>query len=301
MGGKMNISLDLYRIFDAVVRAGSFSAAARELYISQPAVSQAVRQLEEALGTKLFTRGQRGISLTHEGELMRGYISSALSLIAAGEQRVLKLGELSAGELRIGAGDTVSRWFLLPVIGRFHKLYPDISINITNRTSPDILKLLQAGQIDIGFVNMPLSAEGVIFEECMPVHDVFIAGEQYSRFRGRPVSPAELTEVPLIMLERASNSRRWVDRHFVEQGVAIEAEIELGSHDLLSDYARLGLGVACVTREFTADPEQDGLFVVRLEPPVPQRSIGVAVLDGIPLSAASRRFIELAKAAARGS
>ncbi len=291
----MDINLDWYRVFDAVARAGSFSGAARSLYISQPAVSLAVQQLEQALGTKLFLRSQRGVTLTHEGEVLRGYVGSAVALIGAGERKVQKLKELSAGELRIGAGDTACKWFLLPCIEKFHAMYQEVSLSVTNRTSSETIKLLRSGQLDIGFVNMPISAEGVIFEPCLPLQDIFIAGSPFSYLRNRTVTLHELSTQPLIMLERISNSRRWVDRHFFENGAAVDAEIELGSHDLLHDYARMGMGVACVIREFTEPLEPMGLFSITLDHPIPPRSLGVCYLDGIPLSEATKRFIALTK------
>lgn len=288
----MNINIELYKVFSAVATAGTFSGAAKLLDISQPAVSQAMRQLEDALDIKLFNRSSRGVTLTKEGELLSGYVRSAMGLIEAGEDKLLKLRSLSAGELRIGAGDTVSKWYLAPFIGKYHTLYPDVKISITNRTTDGTMELLRSGAIDIGVVNMPMSEKGFVFEECLSVHDVFIAGEPFSHLRDRVVSLSELASYPLIMLEQASNSRRMVDRHFLENGVVLRPEIELGAHDLMIDYARIGLGIACVTREFVRYSDEE-LFEVRLAQRIPRRSIAVCYRENIPLSAAAKRFISL--------
>lgn len=293
----MEISLDLYKVFSTVAEAGSISDAARLLYISQPAVSQSVRRLEQELGVKLFERGAKGVVLTREGELLRGYVSSAIGMLEAGESRMRMLSMLDAGELRIGASDTVSKWFLVPIIRRFHDMYPNVSLSITNRTSAETLQLLQSGSIDIGYVNLPSEAEGVVFEECIPVHDVFVAPESFSHLKGRPVTPAELAKHPLIMLEDKANSRRWVNRHFRKNGVLLDPGVELGAHDLLLDFAGIGLGIACVIREFSRDSmERSGIFEIDLQPPVPQRSIGVCYNSGITLSPAAHKLIELSKA-----
>ncbi len=297
----MEVNLELYRIFDAVARVKSFSGAAREMYISQPAVSQSIRQLETALGTKLFVRGSKGISLTQEGQILWGYISSALNLISSGERRISRLNDLGAGELRIGANDTLTKVCLLPLVEKFHERFPDVAISITNRTSGKTLKLLKEGQIDIGFVNMPLSAEGVLFEECMPVHDVFIAGGKFADLRDRTVTLSEIASRPLIMLEQSSNSRRWVDRHFASGGIVLIPEIEMSAHDLLVDYSRIGLGVACVVREFLGDALDSGeLFEIRLDQPIPRRGVGVCYLENATLSAAAKRFVEMAKQSLSG-
>lgn len=296
----MNVNLELYRIFDTVARVKSFSAAARELFISQPAVSQSIRQLEEALDVKLFIRGSKGITMTTEGQLLEGYISSAMSLIESGERRISRLNDLSAGELHIGAGDTVSKWFLLPLMERFHSQFPDVNISLINRVSSDTVGLLKAGKIDIGFVNMPMSADGVLFEECLPIHDTFVASSKFSQLRGRKVELPELAANPLMMLEQATNSRRWVDRHFAQNGIVLSPAFELGSHELLADYARIGLGVACVVREFVGDALVSGdLFEVDLANPVPRRSIGLCYMENISLSAAARKFMEMAKLGVR--
>ncbi|MBP5167520.1 MAG: LysR family transcriptional regulator [Oscillospiraceae bacterium] len=292
----MNVSLELYRIFDAAARTRSFSEAARELYISQSAVSQAIRQLENAAGTRLFIRSGRGAELTAEGRLLSGYISSALALIAQGENRVLEVRELSAGELRIGAGDTAARWFLLPAIQRFHELYPNIVLKMTNRTSTETLALLRAGQIDVGFVNLPLEAEGITFESCMDIHDVFVAGDKFERLKGRIIGPAELASYPLIMLERRSNSRSYVDKYFMSRGVILQPQLELGAHHLLLDYAEIGLGIACVIREFSGHAlGRGGMFELEQDEPVPGRAIGACWLDQLGLSPAAQRFVEIVK------
>lgn len=293
----MEASLDLYRVFDAIWREKSFSAAAKKLYISQPAVSQAAKQLEEAAGTRLFVRGSRGVTLTAEGEVLREYVSAALNLISEGERRIAGITRLDHGELRIGAGDTVSKWFLLSRLEQFHKMYPGVEIRMTNRTSSETVALLKEGRLDLGFVNLPMSAQGVVFQQCMAVHDVFVAGERYAELKGHTVRLEELVKYPLIMLERASNSRRRVDRHFLENGIVIRAGIELGSHDLLAEYAGIGVGIACVIREFTPSiGAEGGLFEIKLDKPVPERGVGVCYLEDIGLSAAARRFVELVKA-----
>jgi len=292
----MEKSLDLYRIFYTVAKAGSFSDAARELFITQPAVSQSVRSLETELGVKLFVRGAKGVELTREGKVLSDYVSSAMGMLEAGESRMHMLSMLDAGELRIGASDTVSKWFLLPIIRKFHKMYPNISLTITNRTTAETIRLLRSGSIDVGYVNLPAQGEGVVFEECMPVQDIFIAGDAYSKLQGRPVALEELAQYPLIMLESTSRSRQWVNQHFQSNGIPLLADVELSAHDLLVDFARIELGIACVIREFVQDSLASGeLFEVQLEPPVPRRAIGVCFNSGIEPSAAARKLIELSK------
>ena len=149
----MAVKLELYRVFRAVAEKGNISAAAQELYISQPAVSQSIRQLEEQLQIRLFSRGSRGVTLTGEGKLLLEYVRRGLGLLESGEEKLSQVRELLAGELTIGASDTVTKTYLLPKLEAFHKAYPDIRIRILNGTTRMVLDLLHAGQVDVAFAS----------------------------------------------------------------------------------------------------------------------------------------------------
>ena len=128
----MSIKLDLYRIFCTVAQCNSFSKAAKELYMTQPAVSQAIAQLETELDIRLFTRTPRGVTLTKEGQMLFEYSNSAINLINTAEQKLLETKNLLAGELRIGVGDTISKHYLLPYLEKFHNQFPSIKFKIMN-------------------------------------------------------------------------------------------------------------------------------------------------------------------------
>lgn len=287
------IDLELYRVFCAVAQAGSFSQAARELYVTQSAVSQTVRQLERQIARPLFVRGRRGAILTAEGKTLYEHIAPALGMIRTGEERLERMRQLREGELSIGANDTLSEHFLLPYLGRFHESYPGVRIQVVNRTSGEAIALLRAGKIDLALANLPLAeVDDVETRECMAVHDVFVASEKFEALRGKQLTPQRLAACPLVMLERLSNSRRYVDDFFEQTGAPLTPEIELGAHDLLLAFAAIGLGVACVIREFAQDFLVDGrLFELTLDQPVPPRAIGLCTLRGITPSFAAERFI----------
>ncbi|HWQ51237.1 MAG TPA: LysR family transcriptional regulator [Terriglobales bacterium] len=286
------VNLELYRIFLAVAGAGSFSSAARSLYISQPAVSQAIRQLEGQLGATLFVRRARGVELSAEGKVLYHHAQAAIALIDAGEEKLGRMERLQAGDLRIGAGDTITRHVLLSLLGRFSREYPGVALSVRNGTTAETVELLRGGGVDVAFVNMPCNEEGLVITPCMEVHDVFVAGLKYLPLKAG-VTPEELAGLPLIMLERQSSSRLAVDAALLRMGVQLSPGIELGSHDLLLDFARTGLGVCCVIKEFTEALLGDDLFEVPLNPPIPPRSIGVAVLADIPPSGPVKAFMKL--------
>lgn len=290
----MAADLELYRVFCTVARCGSLSHAARELYISQPAVSQAMRRLEDSLGCSLFTRNSRGIMLTSEGRMLFSYADKAVSLVSAAEDKLNRMRTLQSGGLMIGASDTLCQYFLLPFLERFHAEYPAVQLQVTNRTTPETVELLKIGKVDIALVNLPVEGDMLCVRECLQVHDIFVAAKRFEHFKGQAITWDILSREPLVLLEQASNSRKYLDAFAAQQGVTLHPEIELGAHSLLVQFARIGLGIACVTSEFARDPVANGeLFEVQLDTPLPSRAIGLISLDGVPLSAAALRFIQI--------
>ena len=287
-------NMDLYRIFLTVAKTLSISQAARELFVSQPAVSQSIAQLETRLSCKLFIRTPRGVILTHEGDILYGYIDQAVGLVSAAEERIAKLRDLLSGSLKIGASDTLCHYFILPFLRTFHEQYPDIQLEVTNRTTTETVSLLKSGQVDIGFVNLPVEDPALSITPCGEVHDAFVAGDRFRHLEHTPLDLADVAALPLILLEEASNSRRYVSDYARSKGVTLVPEIELGAHALLVEFARIGLGVACVTREFAGDALRDGeLFELPLRKDIPSRQIGLIALTAVPVSFAAKKFAEL--------
>lgn len=291
----MPADLDLYSIFCTVARCGSLSHAARELYVSQPAISQSMHRLEYTLGCTLFTRTSRGITLTSEGRMLYSYADKAVSLIAAAEDRLNRMRTLQSGGLMIGASDTLCQFFLLPYLDKFHRDYPDVQLQVTNRTTPETVELLKVGKVDIAIVNLPVNDTSLSMREVLKVHDVFVASsERFECLKGKRLTMEELAALPLILLEKASNSRKYLDDFASVCGVTLHPEIELGAHSLLVQFAQIGLGISCVTQEFAADALNSGeLFEVELTTPMPPRNIGLISLEGVPLSVAAEKFISI--------
>lgn len=287
----MNTNLEQYKIFRTVAHCQSFSRAARELYVSQPAVSQAVANLEESLRTALFVRGARGVTLTPEGRLLYDYVEPALTLLETGEEKLAEMAKLLKGEVKIAAADTISRHYLLPHLQSFHEKHPGIHLQVVNRTSVQSLELLRGGAVDFAFVNLPVETEGLLVEPCMEVHDIFVGNARFSHLTRCPVALEQIAAQPLIMLEQMSNSRKLVDAYFRGHGVVLQPEIELCSYDLMLDFAGIGLGIACVIREFAGDAlSQRGLTEIPLAEPVPARSIGLCRVANVPMSFAAEEF-----------
>lgn len=292
---KVDISLDLYRIFCAVVRTGNMSAAAKELYISQPAVSMSIRQLEDRMGGPLLVRTAKGVYPTAEGKLLYTYLEQALGLIQAAEEKYNQMVHMEMGELKIGASDTVIANFLLHYLEQYHKLYPDINIKVTNKTTYESLRLLRNGSVDVCFINLPIAdTEDLEVTPCVEIHDVLVGGERYQKLAERGISVKDLPKYPLLLLEDLSNSRRYIDRYAEENGVVLNPILELGSSDLLVSFAEINLGLTYVIKEFIKeDLEKKQLYEIPVDPPVPKRSIGMVRLKNVAMPHALQGFIEL--------
>ena len=290
----MNQNLSSYRIFYTVANTGNISKAAKELYMTQPAVSQAIMQLEGELDIRLFNRTPKGVSLTNEGNILFEYINSAINLINVGEEKILEFKDLTVGELKIGVGDTISKYFLLPYLEDFHNRYPNLKFKIINGMTLELCNLIKSGEIDIAICNLPIDDPSLEIRPCKEVRDIFVCGEKYKELSKEKVSLEEIVKYPLIFLEPNSNSRRYVEKFMISKGINISPEFELGSFDLLLEFARINLGIACVVKEFSKSYLEQGLlYEVNVLEEIPNRSIGVCYLKSVPLSLASTKFVEV--------
>ena len=288
----MNFRIEQYRIFNVVAKCKSFSKAAGELYMTQSAVSQAIKQLEIAIDIILFIRTPKGVELTEAGNILYKYTSSAMELLETGVVKIEALKSLDEGELKIGASDTISAYYLSPRLEMFHKLYPNIKIKIINRVTSETIDLLKNGKIDIAFGNLPLEDETIEIIECMTVHDTFVAGNDFKSLREKDFSCEDIAKLPLILLEQKSNSRRYVDRFFLEAGQVLNPSIELGAHELLLQLAKINLGVSCVVREFSEEYlKNDFVFELKQKNPIPQRAIGYCYCKNLPLTPTMKEFM----------
>lgn len=291
---KVDVSLDLYRIFCAVVRTGNMSAAARELYISQPAVSMSIRQLEDRMGSPLLVRTAKGVYPTAEGKLLYTYLEQALGLIQAAEEKYYQMVHMEMGELKISANDTVISNFLMRYLEQYHKLYPDIIIKVTNKTTEESLRLLRSGAVDMCFVNLPVSdTEDLEIIPCMEIHDVLVGGEKYRRLTEKGIDLKDLPDYPLMMLEEVSNSRRYICNYAEENGVVLNPILEIGSLDLLINFAKINLGLTYVIKELTKELDEKKLYEIPVNPPVPKRSVGMVRLKNVAMPHALKGFIDL--------
>lgn len=291
---NLDISLDLYKIYCAVVRTGNMSAAAKELYISQPAVSMSVRQLEDRMGSPLLIRTTKGVRTTPEGSMLYEYLEQALSLIKTAEKKYFEMVNLEDGEIRIGASDTVIANYLMPYLEKFNNIYPNINIKVTNKTTYESLKLLKNGSVDLCFVNLPIENSNEFdIIECIEIHDCLVGGSKYRELAETGIKLSEINKYPLLLLEDLSNTRRYIDKFALENSIELHPIIELGSSDILLDFVKINLGLTFTIKEFTKAIDNENIFEIPLTPPVPPRSVGLVKLKGVALSNSAKGFCDI--------
>ena len=289
----MAVKLELYRIFREVAKTGNITAAAQNLFLSQSALSQSVKQLEQELGVCLFSRSTRGVHLTGEGRLLLDYVNRALGLLDNGEEMMARVRNMEAGELTIGASDTVTKTYLVPRLEAFHRAYPGIRLRILTGTSETLLEKLRAGQVEVAFASRPTEKDLYLCRHCIDTHTIFVASPDYLEDGQRVYTREEIAALPLIMLEKKASSRLYVEQYFREHGLILQPEIELGSHNLLIALARICLGVACVTEEFSRSGLSRGVIVpLRTDFEIPPRAVYMCTLRGVPVTSAAERFME---------
>ena len=292
----MSVKLESYRVFKEVAEVGNITAAAQALYISQSAVSQSIKQLESDLQTRLFSRNSRGVTLTAEGKMLYEYVRSAMGLLETGEEKLSQSRQLQVGHLTIGASDTVTSQFLLPYLDRFHRQYPGVHIQIVSGRSHKVLGLLRSGKVDIAFASTPSDTSSLDIYPCFDTHSIFVAGAEYPCDFDHIYSLDEIAAFPLILLERKASSRLYLERYFLQNGLRLNPEIELGARSLLVDLAAIGFGVAGVTEEFvTRELDSGRLRRLKTSFQVPPRSVDMCMLRDVPQTAAAERFAAFVK------
>lgn len=295
----MAVKLELYRVFKEVAETGNISLAAKNLYISQSAVSQSVKQLETALQARLFARSPRGVSLTWEGQMLYQYVRSALGLLATGEDKLSQAQQLLLGTLTIGASDTVTSFFLTPFLETFHRQHPGIRLKIVSGRSAKVLSMLKSGAVDIAFASSP-SEPGLSTWSCFATHSVFVAGSGYDCDFDHVYTRQEIADFPLILLERKASSRVFLEQYFLQSGITLTPEIELSSRSLLVSLAKIGLGVAGVTLEFVQDALLSGdIRLLKTDFTIPSRSVDMCTLQDVSPTAAASAFMEMVRREAR--
>lgn len=291
----MDVNLEYYKIFYYVGKLGSITHAAETLHLSQPAVSQGIKNLEKALGSPVFVRVGKGVRLTMEGQILYQYISVAYEEILMGERKFRQMQNLETGEIRIGASDMTLRYFILPFLEIFHERFPNIKISVTNAPTPETLKNMQAGKIDFGVISAPFQIqESYQIQTVRKIRDVFVVGEKYREYADRQMDFKDLLKIPYVCLEGQTSTKKYVTSYLKERDVVLQPELELANSDMLVSFVQKGFGVANIVEDFILEGEHKNLlFRLQFPETIPEREICVVYDKKYPLSASAKKMLEV--------
>jgi len=292
----MNINFELYRIFYVVANNKNITKASEELMISQPAISKSIKNLENALGGQLFTRTKRGVILTEEGKELYKYISKAIEYISSAENKFTELINLETGTIKIGISATLTKEFLLPYLEKFHTLYPKINIEIVTNVSSELFTKLRNGLIDIVILNLNNKKYDNDIEiiKCKKINDCFVANNSFSHLFNKKLSLKDLNNYPLLLQTKGSNARTFIDEIANTYNITLKPNMELASFSLIVEFARIGLGIAYVTKDYIKDYlNNKELTILNIEEKIPERYIGIATSTNHLPNFGTKKLIEI--------
>lgn len=293
----MEQKLSLYHIFNCVAETGNISHAAKQLYISQPAVSKSLSSLEESLQAALFVRNSRGVKLTEEGCILYEHTKSAFDTLQKGEESLKRIHELGIGHLRIGASSTLCKYFLLPYLNAFVKENPHIKITIESQSTYHTLKQLENNTLDIGLVVKPDNDKSFEYYSLGEIEDIFVATRAYlDNLVLRENSADVFSSANIMLLDEENITRKYIEDYFKVNHIEPKHMLEVSNMDLLIEFAKTGLGVACVIKEFVQPELNDGsLLQIPLKIPVNKREVGFSHAKNAFLSNSMQKFIEFTR------
>lgn len=286
----MITDLNLLKIFYTVANTSSISSAAEELHVSQPAISQHIKNLESQTGFELFIRNKKGVKLTVEAETIFTCCKSIFRQVDEMNQTLQDLSSLDTGILKIGASDTICKYYLIDKLKGFESIYPGIRYRVTNCTTNESLQLLKNKDVDIAFVHAPVQSKDFNFSECLQLEDYFVCSYDFDDSGIKNLK--DLTKYRILLLEESSYSRKLLDVNLLKYGVNLKPKFELASLDLLIEFCKKNMGIICVSKQYIEkELENKELKIIKLPEKLDKRSISLAV-DNDYVSNAAKKFVE---------
>ena len=286
----MNIDFELYRIFYVVANHCNITKASEELHISQPAISQSIKKLEDQLGGTLFLRSNKGMELTEEGKMFYEYVKGALELINNAENEFTSFKDLSKGEVKIGCSTTLTKLVLMDCLKRFHLDYPNININITNDLTSNLINDLKLGKLDFVIFNESnIKETNLNLEKIKELKQGFLYNPEF--YDDNIASFEDLNNIPLILQKEESNSRKLLDYISLNNNVKLIPKMEVVSQELITEFTNIGLGIGFSIIDL-AKRNFKNLKELNINKKIPNINIYLATNKSVSLTFASKTFIK---------
>lgn len=292
------MNLELYKVFISVANNKNITRASEELNISQPAISKSIKNLEDYLGGKLFTRTRRGVILTKEGEELYKYIKQGLDYIKSAENKFTELINLEEGTIRIGVSPTLTKEFLLPYLEIFHKKYPNINIEIDTKLWKTLIQKLRNGLLDILIIHLNDEKydEDLNIIKCKKIHDCLIASKKYKDIMGSEISVKDINKYPVVMQAKESNGRIMIDSYLRKHKIKLNPKYELTSYSLVKEFVKKDFGIGFAVKEYIKkDLKEKTLYEIKLKEQIPPREIALVISNNNIPSFSTKKLIEIIK------
>lgn len=289
----MNVDLELYRVFFTVAKNKHMTKASEELHISQPAISQSIKKLEDQLGGTLFLRSNKGMELTEEGKMFYEYVKGALELISNAENEFTSFKDLSKGEIKIGCSTTLTKLILIDALKEFHNEYPNINISIINDLTSDLINDLKIGKLDFVIFNESnIKETNLHLEKIKELKQGFIYNQEF--YNDDINNFDDLNNFPLILQKEESNSRKLLDYIALQNNVKLIPKMEVVSQELITEFVNIGLGIGFTIIDL-ATKNYKNLKELKINKKIPNINIYLATNKSISLTFASKMFIKYLK------
>jgi len=254
------------RIFYEVALKLSMTEAAEKLYMSQPAISQTIKELESKFAVKLFDRIANKLYLTHQGEIFFSYSRRILNLYDECLNIITNTKNLKAGQLKVGASTTIGIYILADIIGKFKKLNKDIDISIVIENTRTLANFILENKIDFAFVEGPVYSEEIVIKEFCDDELVIIIPPEHPWVDLEHINIEEIIGQTIIMRERLSGARESFENLLNSHNIDLNVSIELGNTEAIKKAVEAGLGISCISKRTVEREVKDNrLAIVRLK------------------------------------
>lgn len=290
-----DIDFNLYKTFFAIAKTGSISKAAETLYVSQPAVSRNLKLLEENLNCKLFNRTVKGVELTADAVKLLYYVETAYNTMITGYRMLNDSTDLLTGDIRIGFPTHIGTFLMSKFIKKFNELYPGIKFHIVNKSTTEMVNMLEKRMLDIIVDNYPISSvrEDVEIFELMEVENCLVGDYKYKNIaNGEKLKVNDLHKYPLLLPTAGLSTRKDLEKTL---NCELDPMIEVPTTEVMLDLVKKGLGIGYFAKLSVKDEINNNLlYQILLDKNLPKTKICIAYVNEF-LTSASKRFVELLK------
>lgn len=291
---KNDINLNLYKIFYEVALSESISDSSKKMFITQSAVSKAIKKLEEDLNTNLFYRNSKGVKLTQKGEELLFYVEEAFNNLVTAKRTMIESKTLNKGKISIGVPSQIGSFYIFEDITNFHKKYPNIEIAIISKTTTQLLKLLEQHEIDFIIDTSPINTkiDNIIIQPLIEVENCFVAKSDTLIDVDKIKAIKDLAKYPLVLPIKGTDNRKQLDKIFEKNNVELNDVINIHTSEMIAGSIKKDLGIGYIIYDVVKDNVENGEFkIININEKLPKVTINLVYIEKY-LTIAPKFFIE---------